>query len=236
MHLIILAAGKGSRLPLKFRETPKCFVKINGKTILEHNQKFFKKFKKKIIVTGYKNNLLNKFCLANNITKVVNTEYKTTNMVESLFKTRGLIKSDVLVCYGDIIFNSSVYKLFDNNENILPVYTNWHKYWKKRMKVKEIYNDAEDLVLKKNYLKNIGMKISKKLPKYQYMGLFKLNRLSFKKMYKFYKKINDKKIDMTSFLNKCLENKIIKMRIKKYSSFWYEIDTMSDIKVANKNT
>ena len=35
MLLIYLAAGRGSRLPKKFRENPKCLTKINGITIFE---------------------------------------------------------------------------------------------------------------------------------------------------------------------------------------------------------
>ena len=42
MQLIILAAGRGFRLPEKFRNKPKCLAVINEKTILEHNLNFFK--------------------------------------------------------------------------------------------------------------------------------------------------------------------------------------------------
>ena len=48
MILIYLAAGRGSRLPIKFRDKPKCLVKINNKTLIERNKIFFKNFKKKI--------------------------------------------------------------------------------------------------------------------------------------------------------------------------------------------
>ena len=34
MQLVLLAAGKGSRLPNNFRDSPKCMVYINNKTIL----------------------------------------------------------------------------------------------------------------------------------------------------------------------------------------------------------
>ena len=54
MQLILLAAGKGSRLPSRYRFAPKSMAKINDKTVLEHNLNFYKKFKNKTIVTGYK--------------------------------------------------------------------------------------------------------------------------------------------------------------------------------------
>ena len=43
------------------------------------------------------------------------------------------------------------------------------------------------------------------------------------------------KIDMTSFINECLLNKIIKFKITKYEDYWFEIDNLNDIKVTEKN-
>ena len=40
---------------------------------------------------------------------------------------------------------------------------------------------------------------------------------------------------MTSFLNLCIENKVIDLETKKYSDYWYEIDTISDHKFAEKD-
>ena len=41
MQLVLLAAGKGSRLPKKYRSYPKCMVHIRNKNILEHNIEFY---------------------------------------------------------------------------------------------------------------------------------------------------------------------------------------------------
>ena len=61
MQLILLAAGKGSRLSKKYRTQPKCQIKISGKTLLEHNINFYKKFRHRSIVTGFKSEKLNSF-------------------------------------------------------------------------------------------------------------------------------------------------------------------------------
>ena len=66
------------------------------------------------------------------------------------------------------------------------------------------------------------------------MGIFKLDYKTFKNMSLYYKKLNNKKIDMTSFLDLCINNKILKIKIIKYSDYWFEIDTYKDIKVATK--
>ena len=48
MQLIYLAAGRGSRLPKKFRNFPKCLAKIKGISVFDYQTDFFKQFKIKI--------------------------------------------------------------------------------------------------------------------------------------------------------------------------------------------
>ena len=121
-------------------------------------------------------------------------------MVYSLFLTKNLIKEDVVIVYGDIVFDHKIYSLLKAKKNILPVNVNWLKNWKKRMHFKNILKDAENLIIKKNIVSEIGTKLRiKKLPKYQFMGIIKLRKNTFKKCYEYFEKLNDEKIDMTSF-------------------------------------
>ena len=234
MILMYLAAGRGSRLPIKFRDKPKCLVKINNKTLIERNKIFFKNFKKKIIITGYKSIKIKKIANQFNFEVIVNKSFSRTNMVYSMFLAKKKINQDVVVCYGDIIFDHRVIKLLKNNQNILPVNKNWFKYWKKRMNKKKILEDAENLVVKNNIITHIGGKIKNDLPKYQFMGIIKLKRKTFQKLSIFFKKLNIR-TDMTNFLNTAIKSKKVKFIAKKYSSFWHEIDTNNDILVAKKS-
>ena len=102
------------------------------------------------------------------------------------------------------------------------------------MNLKKVKIDAEMINIKKKKVISIGGKIGKKIPKYQYMGIFKLTNKSFNKMFLYYKKIDNKKIDMTTFLNLCLERKIISIRAQNYYGMWHEIDNYKDIKVAEE--
>ena len=102
MILIYLAAGRGSRLPLKFRNGPKCLVKIKRKTIIERNKEFFKKFKKRIIIAGFKSHRINKIAKKFNFEIILNRKFTTTNMVYSMFLAKKKIKNNLVVCYGDI--------------------------------------------------------------------------------------------------------------------------------------
>ena len=45
---------------------------------------------------------------------------------------------------------------------------------------------------------------------------------------------NLKKIDLTSFINKSLNEIKIKFKIINYKSFWFEIDTFKDIQTTSK--
>ena len=200
MILIYLAAGRGSRLPLKFRNGPKCLVKIKKKTIIERNKEFFKKFKKKIIITGFKSHRINKIAKELNFEIIVNRNFTTTNMVYSMFLAKKKINNDVVVCYGDILFDHQVFNLLKEKKNIIPVNTKWLECWKKRMKRKKILIDAENLIIKKNIITHIGGKIQNKLPKFQFMGIVKFKKKTFKELSIFFKKINIR-TDMTNFLN-----------------------------------
>ena len=228
MILIYLAAGRGSRLPKKFRNNPKCLVKIKNETLFGRNKDFFNFFKKKIIITGYKKNKLEKLARKMNFKIIYNKYYFKTNMVYSMFLAKRQITEDVVICYGDIIFDKKIIKILRYTKNILPVNINWLNYWKKRMSYKKILNDAEELKIQKGKITQIGGKIMNKFPKYQFLGIIKFKKETFFNLSKFFNSQNQK-IDMTSFLNKCISEKILNLNATKYKNFWHEIDENKDI-------
>ncbi|WP_440681209.1 NTP transferase domain-containing protein [Candidatus Pelagibacter sp. HIMB1623] len=236
MQLIVLSAGRGSRLPKKFRNRPKCLLEINSTPLLLHNSVFFKKFKNKIIISGYKSQHLKKIVKSLEFKNITNNKYAFTNMVYSLFLAKKFIKQDIVVVYGDIIVHEDIFEILKPKKNILPVNVNWLNNWKNRMSFSKVVNDAENLITKNNKLIEIGSKIDKNnLPKYQFMGILKLKKDSFFRCYNFFKKLNNKKIDMTSFLNLCIKKNIISLEVKKYKNYWYEVDTSSDHSFTEKD-
>lgn len=233
MQLIVLAAGKGSRLPNKFRNKPKCMTEINGKSILEHNKSFFLKFNKRIIITGYKSKLINDYAKKNKFKIIKNKHYSSTNMVYSLFLAKKFVNDDVLVCYGDIIFDSKIFNVLNKFNNLVPLNMNWLSLWKKRMNTNLIKKDAENVKIKNKQLIEIGTKF-KKFPDCQFMGLIKISKNNFFVLENFFKSFCNKKIDMTNFLNFVIKNKICKFYVQKVKNFWFEIDTHNDIKITSK--
>ncbi len=238
MQLVLLAAGRGSRLPKKYRIKPKCLTKIGPATILDFNKKFFDNFQTKIIITGYKRQMLQEYIKKNNFIEIENKNFRKTNMVQSLMLSSRYLKKneEIVICYGDIIFNKDIFKIFKRNKgNIITGNKNWLKYWKKRMTIKNIKSDAETFSVRKNILKNIGDKITNKFPKYQYMGILKISYKTFVTMRSYFDKINNKKIDMTGFLNLCINDNGLKIKKINYSSFWHEIDNAKDILIARRD-
>ncbi len=239
MILVILAAGRGSRLKTKTKNTPKCLIKIGNNSIIDYIYPFVKKFEKTIIVTGYKAKLIKKkFKNNKKIFFAFNKRFKSTNMVYSLFQAKKLIKKkeDLVICYSDIIFDYRIYDLFKKNKKtFIPIKKDWLILWKKRMSMKKIKNDAENLTIKKDKLINIGGKIVKKFPNYQFMGLIKIVYNDFLAMEKIYKKISNLKIDFTSFLDQIVRNNKFNISCVKTNKFWFEIDTKEDFELAKKS-
>ena len=110
MQLVLLAAGKGSRLPKNIEVILSVWSIFEIKNILEHNIEFYNKFKFRTIISGYKSNKLKNFIQKNNFDNIVNEKYKFTNMVYSLFRLRNIKSKHIVVCYSDIIFDKNIFK------------------------------------------------------------------------------------------------------------------------------
>jgi choline kinase len=235
VKLIILASGKGSRLNQLTKDKPKCLVEVNGKTILSYQKKLFSLFNEVIVVVGYKKKLIIDE-LKSQAIFVENKNYYKTNMVHSLFCPSKLINEDIIFIYSDIIFDKKIIqKLLNKNKTIIPLNYDWLKNWKKRMPIEKIYEDAEDVNMKYNKLKSIGNKIRNgKLPKMQYMGIMRINNDHYHKMHSFYKKIKNKNIDFTSFINLILKKNLLNISYTKNNTFWTEIDSENDLRAASK--
>lgn len=234
MQLILLSAGRGSRLSKELRSKPKSLVKVNNIPIIEHNLKFFNMFKKKFIISGYKKKTLESFAKKNNFKIIHNSKFQTTNMVYSMFLPSKYINDDVVICYGDIIFDYKIYNLLNNKDNIIPLNMNWLQIWKKRMSNRNIKKDAENLSTSNNILLSIGGKINKTFPKYQYMGIFKIRKSKYFVLKNFFQQIKKPKIDMTKFLNLSIKHCNLNLKVKKYKSYWYEIDNKKDLIISSK--
>ena len=106
MKVIILAAGEGKRLKPLTNDKPKCMVNLFGKKIIDYQIEVFKKFgiSRIIVVTGFKNESVD----ISEIKIYQNQDFDRTNMVATLFCAKDELNDDVIVSYGDIVFEESV--------------------------------------------------------------------------------------------------------------------------------
>ena len=239
MNFIILASGRGSRLNKLTKKKPKCLTVVKKKkTLLDYITLNFDKSDNTIISTGYKANLIKKHLASKTINYVRNKNFLNTNMVESLMLCKKKLKQDdLIIVYGDIYFDQEIIKKIKKIKgNIIAVNANWLQSWKKRYSTLEkIKEDAEDLIVSKGKIISIGGEIGKKLPKFQYMGILKIEHKTFNKLEKFYKKMNNKKISLTHFINETIKAKITSYNYSVFKNYWFEIDNISDLKYLKKN-
>ena len=112
MKALILAAGQGTRLGEISKNKPKCLINLFGKTLLESQIEILKSanINNINIVTGFKSELLKNYDLK----QFHNKDFKSTNMVFSMFKAKDLFVSeyeDLIVSYGDIIYEKKKIEL-----------------------------------------------------------------------------------------------------------------------------
>lgn len=234
MKLIILAAGKGSRI-FKDINKNKCLVKINKQTIIEKiiNDALSYGIKNIQVVLGYRSNfVIKEIKKYKEVSIVINKKYNSTDMVYSSMLALKKTHTNTIICYSDIIFHKLIFKklIGSKYKNItIPYITNWKNVWKKRNK--NIFEDAETFKIKRNKLIEIGKKITKqnlKSVKGQFMGIVYLPKEIIGKIINEYKKVSNK-IQYTSFINSLIKIKI-PINIIKHNNYWYEFDDIDDLK------
>ena len=234
MNLVILAAGRGRRLRSKTSTLPKPLVKYLGKSILDYQISVIKKINliKPILVLGYKHSLFKKY----NFPKIINTKFKSTNMVYSLFRAKKFMNNNLVISYSDIIYSKSLLRKLINKRGdiVVAIDKNFKDYWIKRFK--NPLNDVESCLIKNNRILEIGGKVNSfKNIKGQYIGLIKLSKEGikiFKKVYSSLHKSDQKKLEkmyMTDFLQ-VLINKGYKLTPLNFKSPWIEFDNQNDLK------
>ena len=249
LKAIILAAGEGKRLRPLTDDKPKTMVNLFGMSLLERQINTFKNcgIQNLIIVGGYKNETIN----FSNIKKYTNSDYANTNMVETLFCAESEMYDEIIVSYGDIIFEKDILiNLINSNEDISVVIDkNWQKYWELRFA--DPLNDAESLRLDSmNNIVEIGQNVKNIADiQGQYIGLMKFQGKGLEFMRKFYEKSKEesnktgynplnenipfKKSYMTDLIQG-LVNTGCKIKAISINNGWLELDSNDDYKIYNE--
>ncbi len=239
MKVIILAAGRGSRLGERTANLPKCMCTLCGKTLLDRCLESLEKGGIKrgeiAIVTGYKSEVIK----IEGAKYFHNPDWEKTNMFVSLTKaSEWLQKEPCIVCYSDVVFSSEVIKRITRTkeELVVPYFTKYWELWSKRMD--NPLDDLETFKLDANgELIEIGLHPDKREDiQGQYMGLIKFTPESWTAALETIKHPLPKtveKLDMTTLLNGMIKDGNIITTFPN-DEMWLECDTGDDIEFYEK--
>ena len=227
---LILAAGRGSRMGKASANCSKCMIKIEEKSLIEYQLQSLKNagLTKIAIVTGYKNQLLEKYLEK----KIHNNLWEKTNMVYSMLCAKRWIDEPTIISYSDIIYpHKFVNELIKKDGDIVIVAdTNWRLLWERRFE--NPLEDAESFYFKDDQLIEIGKKITNLDDiKAQYIGLLKITPRAINTIINLFEGNILKKLDFTSLLQMLIE-KEVGIKIVFTKDKWFEIDNQKDLKIA----
>ena len=217
-------------------------VKLNGIPLLMHQKRVLNAvgINQLNVVTGYKNECIN----IPGITKYYNQLYATTNMVASLYVAKDLFTGefDIIISYGDIVFEEKVINSLINSGDNLSVVVDksWFSLWQLRMS--NVLDDAETLKIDEEG--NI-IEIGKKPPSLeeiqgQYIGLIKVSKEYAPDFFNLYEILKEKtglydgkdhnNMYMTTYLQLLIDNSQ-KVKAVEINNGWLEVDTTEDLAI-----
>lgn len=238
--VVVLAAGQGTRLRPFTNLVPKTMVKLAGTPILKRQLDLYNEsgLTNLNVIVGYKKDVIS----FPEFLKIENPKYETTNMVSSLHCGKDLFdgSGDVVVAYGDIVFEPIVLKkLLEAPIHDIGVVIDmgWRKLWEQRME--DPLSDAETLKLNNfGHITELGKKPkSFEDIKGQYIGLFKVSKEFAPAFFELYESLDQGAVYdgkdypnmyMTTYLQ-LLIDKGIKLESVKIDNGWIEVDSVEDL-------
>ena len=247
MRAIILAAGSGLRLGQHTKDIPKALLDLNGKSILERQISLLRQhgINEIFVVTGYQQE---KHTLKD-IEYIFNPRYAETEQLASMMVARTKISDDVLVIFGDIVFDEQILQqiLVSNDDIGIAIDLDWEKSYNERPDNPKSLADKVLIYQKK--IQQISAKITSLSMKNQqigeFLGVIKLSRRGSKIMVQKYQELERShkgKFHDASSLEKAklvdILQELIDSKIEIYpipiTGKWCEIDTPKDLERARK--
>ena len=245
MNAIIIAAGSGKRISNDVKNIPKSMVKVNGRPIIEYQLSVLNKagINEIYVITGPHSEKFN----IKNIKYVKDEEYEKHDILGSLMKAKKFFEKDTLILYSDIIFELKIIKkIMNSKENIsIAVDMNWEKNYegrtehlKSEAENVELKNNSDIIRIKKN-IENVNNNVG------EFLGIIKFTNKGSELFIKKYEELvnsnNDVFHESPSILKAYVTDMIqelidsnIKIKPILVSGKWCEIDTMQDLKNAEK--
>ncbi len=175
MRVIIIGAGRGSRLMPTTTDTPKCYAEVEGKRILDWS------------LEAFRSNGLDDICFIGGyrIERVQddypeftfrdNSDWKNNNILASLFCAEDLMDGPFICCYSDVLFNKHVvaHLLANDDEIALAVDTKWLARYEHR--TEHPSDDAEKVTVRNGTVTRVHREIPEQESYGEYIGVAKLS-------------------------------------------------------------
>ena len=247
MRAIILAAGSGLRLGQHTKDVPKALLDLNGKSILERQISLLREHgvNEIFVVTGYKRE---KHVLKD-IEYIFNPRYSETEQLASMMVARTKIFDDVLIIFGDIIFDSQILQqiLASNDDIAIAIDLDWEKSYNERPDNPKLLADKV-LINQKKILQISAKETSLDIKNQavgEFLGIIKLSGNGSKTIIKKYEELEKshvgkfhdadslEKAKLVDILQELIDSKIEISPIS-IAGKWCEIDTPNDLERARK--
>ena len=247
MRAIILGAGSGSRMGQHTKDIPKVLLDINGKSILERQISLLREHgvNEIFVVTGYKRE---KHVLKD-IEYIFNPRYSETEQLASMMMARTKVSDDVLIIFGDIIFDSQILQqiLASNDDIAIAIDLDWEKSYNERTDNPKSLADKV-LINQKKILRISAKETSLDIENQtvgEFLGVIKLSANGSRTIIKKYEELEKsyvgkfhdadsfKKAKLVDILQELIDSKIEIYPIT-ISGKWCEIDTPMDLERARK--
>ena len=244
MKAIFIAAGQGSRLGNLTKDLPKPLVDVNNKSIIERQISLLRKNNVNdiVVVTGYKKE---KFTFKN-IEYVHNPNFREQEQTGSLMTARSKIVGDVLIMFGDILFDEIILQQMLNSKDdiVIAIDKDWKKSYEERYDNPK--SEADRVLIKDGKViqisaKNIGFKNDNDIG--ELLGLIKLSTKGSKILIEQHEKLENshtgkfhdaaslKKAKFVDVLQELISLGTIITPVS-IKGKWCEIDTPYDLKRA----
>jgi choline kinase/ubiquinone/menaquinone biosynthesis C-methylase UbiE len=233
MRAIILAAGRGTRMGQRGRESPKCLIELAGVTLLERQIAALRAggVEEIGVVRGYRAGMLN----FPGLTYFDNERWAQTNMVMSLAAAASwLLSGPVIVSYADIFYPSELVRaLVEAPGALLVTYDRaWRQLWTRRFA--DPLSDAETFRIDAaGNLLEIGARTTLiDEIEGQYMGLLKFTPAAWSGVTALLAMLDAPTrdaLDMTGLLRRLLAARSIPIGTLGTDGQWGEIDNPDDL-------
>lgn len=246
MKVIIIGAGRGSRIMPYSKDHPKSFTKVNGKSMLDRALDAFKESELNDIhfVGGY---LIEK--VKENYPQFTfynNTEWENNNILESLFYAEEAMEDGFISCYSDIVFTPEIIKKIASSTHdiTLAMDTDWYERYKPR--TQHPMEDGEKMLVNRDKVIRVARDIPNLEASGEFIGIAKFSSKGAKALIKHYKKAKEKyegqpfrsapifkKAYLIHLLQEMIESGVAMHHVDTNGGY-FEIDTVQDLGLASE--